>query len=70
MQLTHIPVIHAHLFSPIALHVTPPNTASPAMKDTTLILQQIIHAQYVLVPAPFALLRLTATTAPTLRFSP
>ncbi len=70
MQLTHIPVIHAHLFSPIASPATPPNTASPVKKDTTPILQQIIPAQYVLVPAPFALLRLTATTALTLRFSP
>jgi hypothetical protein len=70
MQLILIPVIYAHLLSQIVKLVTPPTTASPAKKDTTPILQQTIHAQYVLVPAPFALLRLTATTAPTLRFSP
>ena len=70
MQPIHLLVIYVQAFSPIALLATPPITASPATKDTSPILQPTIHAHYVLAPAPFALLRLTATTAPTLRFSP
>lgn len=69
MQPIHIPVIYAQSSSPIASLAIPLTTVSHVTKDTTPILQQIIHARFVLALVRFVLQQPTASTARTLIFS-